>query len=93
MRVELKKFGVVLTSRPAGKEAYLSARAYLLPKNEDEKIELDFSGVAVLSPSWADEFLMPIIEKYGKKVKLKNTDNSSVRATLQILEEIHKFKF
>lgn len=93
MKIELKKFGNVLTSRPSGREAYLAARAYLLPKNDDENIEINFSGVDVLSPSWADEFLIPIQEKYGDKVILQNTQNPSVRATLEILEEIHKYKF
>ena len=57
MKIELKKFGNILTSRPAGKEAYLGARAYLLPKDKNETVEIDFSGVDVLSPSWADEFI------------------------------------
>lgn len=93
MKIELKKFGNVLTSRPSGREAYLVARAYLLPKNDDENIEIDFSGVDVFSPSWGDEFLIPIQKKYGDKAILQNTQNPSVRATLEILEEIHKYKF
>ena len=93
MRVELKKFGTVLISRPAGKEAYLAARAYLLPKNKTEKVEIDFSGVQVLSPSWGDEFLTPLLSRYGKNLKLKNTANSSVKATLEILEETNGIKF
>ena len=37
MKIELKKFGNILISRPAGREAYLAASAYLLKdidKNE-----------------------------------------------------------
>lgn len=30
MRIELKKFGDVLTSRPAGREAYLAMQAYTI---------------------------------------------------------------
>jgi hypothetical protein len=29
MRIELKKFGEILVSRPAGREAYLAMSAYL----------------------------------------------------------------
>jgi len=90
MRIELKKFGTVLTSRPAGKEAYLSARAYLLPKDKNEPVEIDFSGVQVLSPSWADEFITPIKNEFGKNLILLPSDNSSVKASLEMLEEQHK---
>lgn len=89
MRIELKKFGAVLISRPAGKEAYLSARAYLLPKDKNEKVEIDFFGVQVLSPSWADEFITPIKKDFGDNLKLIPSDNSSVKASLEILKEQH----
>ena len=85
MKIELKKFGNILTSRPAGKEAYLSARAYLLPKDKNEIVEIDFSGVDVLSPSWADEFITPIKNEFGKNLILLPSQNSSVKATLEML--------
>lgn len=87
MKIELKKFGTVLTSRPAGKEAYLSARAYMLPKDKIEKVEIDFSGVQVLSPSWADEFITPIKNELGDNLVLLPSDNSSVKASLEILKQ------
>jgi len=89
MRIELKKFGDILTSRPAGREAYLSARAYLLPKDKNEKVEVDFGGVSVLSPSWADEFLSPIKIDFGENLILLPSDNSSVKATLEMLTNIN----
>lgn len=82
----LKKFGAMLISRPAGREAWLAAQAYSLPKSADS-IVVDFEGVAVLSPSFADEFLTPLLERYGKqRVKFQNTENPSVLATLQTLK-------
>ena len=90
MRIEIKKFGTVLSSRPAGKEAYLSARAYMLPKDKNEKVEIDFSGIQVLSPSWADEFLTPIKNEFGANFILLPSDNSSVKASLEILEQQYK---
>ena len=92
MRIELKKFGEVLTSRPGGKEAYLSAKAYLLPKEKQEKIEISFEGVKVLSPSWADEFLTPIKNEFGDRAEFLATDNLSVKASLDILGEQHGTK-
>ena len=93
MKIELKKFGEILTSRPAGREAYLVARAYLLPKNDKENIEIDFSGVKVLSPSWADEFLTHIKKKYGDRIFLKNVSNPSVSLTIKLLQEVNNYKF
>lgn len=90
MKITLQKFGEFLTSRPAGKDAYLSAKAYLLPKNQDEEITVDFEGVKVLSPSWADEFITRMQEDFPGKVSFRNTDNPSVKATLDILEQFSK---
>lgn len=86
MKIELKKFGTVLTSRPSGKEAYLAAKAYSLPKDSEEKIEVDFSGVQVLTPSWADEFITPLIYDFPGQVTLLPTDNASVKAALEIIQ-------
>ncbi len=87
MLIELKKFGEVLTSRPAGREAYLAMQAYTLKGlNKNELIEIDFSGVKVLAPSWADEVITKLAENF-KNVKLLNTENSSVQATLETLRK------
>ncbi|OGH88030.1 MAG: hypothetical protein A3J93_02560 [Candidatus Magasanikbacteria bacterium RIFOXYC2_FULL_42_28] len=88
MRIELKKFGNNLSSRPAGKEAYLSARAYILPKDKNEKVEIDFTGVDVLTPSWADEFLTPIKKEFGDNLVLLPSNNVTIKSTLEFLEEI-----
>lgn len=87
MRITIKKFGDILTSRPAGKEAYLSARAYILPKEVGEEIILDFEGVKVLAPSWGDEFISKVMEDYPGNVSFEHTDNLSVQATLEILKK------
>ena len=54
MRIDVSKFGKTLISRPAGRDAFLSARAYNVPKDSTDVIELDFGQVQVLTPSWAD---------------------------------------
>ncbi len=86
MTIEIKKFGDVLISRPAGKEAWLAFQPVLREASEEEEIVVDFSGVDVLTPSWADEFLTPLREKFEDRVRLENTENASVQATLKILE-------
>jgi len=87
MTIQLKKFGTTLVSRPSGKEAWLAFQPTLNQSAPMGEIIVDFDGVIVLTPSWADEFLTPLKEKFEDKVKLHNIDNPSVKATLSILEK------
>lgn len=92
MRVELKKFGEILVSRPAGREAFLAMSAYLTKGlAEDETVEIDFSGVKVLTPSWADEVITKIARDF-KNIKLVNTTNVTVKATLKTLSEYSELR-
>ena len=92
MIIHLKKFGTTLISRPSGKEALLAYTHTLDQINLKEQITINFDGVIVLTPSWADEFLTPICKRFGKRVNLQNTDNPSVKATLSILNFFQDFK-
>ena len=92
MRIELKKFGKVLISRPAGREAYLAMSAYLTKDlDKNEAIEIDFEGVKVLTPSWAGEVIVNIAKDF-KNIKLLNAENSTVQATLKTLREYEGLK-
>ena len=83
MIIELKKFGDILTSREAGREALSAFLPTLNSLDENEKITIDFQGVSVLTPSWADEFMRPILKKYANKISLINDTNPSVQAALR----------
>lgn len=86
MKIELKKFGQLLISRPAGKEAWLAAKAYTLSDLDDsEKIEVDFNDVLVLTPSWADEFLTPLLKTYPQRVSFLPSTNQTVTDSLDII--------
>jgi len=88
MIIKLNKFGLILCGRPAGKEAWLAAQAYTLSdKKPNEKIEVDFTGVQVLTPSWADEFLTQLKKTYPNDVALLPSDNPTVKAALEVIEE------
>ncbi len=87
MRIQVNKFGATLVSRPSGKEAWLAFQPTLNEIPENEEVIVDFEGVVVLTPSWADEFLSPLYERFKDKVKLQNTDNPSVTASLEILKK------
>ena len=84
MRIELKKFGKVLTSRPTGKEAFAAIRPIVDPNVK--MVEIDFSDIISLSPSWGDEFFTALKNMYGDRVKYLPTDNPSVIETLKIIE-------
>lgn len=87
MKLELSKFGNILSSRPSGRDAWLSAQAYLFDKlKPKEKIEVDFSNVSVLSPSWAEEFLTQLKKTYSGRVVFLPSDNPSVKASLEMVE-------
>lgn len=88
MKIELKKFGDLLTSRQDGKEALAAIEPQLQTVTEDATIELDFTGVITLTPSWADEFVTKLVARFGDRVSLLNTENPSVVATLSILKKL-----
>lgn len=86
MKIELRKYGKILTSRPAGREAAMAMKAYFDLK-PDDKIELDFSGVVSVGPSWLDEVLMFLREEYGSdRVVCLPSNNSSVIESLKVID-------
>lgn len=93
MNIALQKFGTTLISRQTGREAFAALQSSIKDISTSENIEIDFNGVITFSPSWGDEFLTPLLREYGDKLILKNTQNLSVQATLEILEQINKRKF
>jgi hypothetical protein len=93
MKLQLDKFGKTLISRELGREAFKAFQATLNDLSKDEELEINFSGVFTLSPSWADEFLTPILNLIGNRLVLLSSDNLSVLATLRILKEANKQNF
>lgn len=93
MTIHIIKFGSVLTSRQAGKEAYAAFLPTLASLNDKESILVDFDGVITFSPSWGDEFLTPLQNTFGNRVTLKNISNPSVSLTITTLERINGSNF
>src|SRR3989344_6239456 len=93
MKLQLEKFGKTLLSRELGSEAFKAFQPTLHKLSNDEGLEIDFSGVLTLSPSWADEFLSPLLDQLGDRLMLLSSDNLSVHATLRILREVNKRPF
>jgi hypothetical protein len=93
MTIFLKKFGTTLTGRQFGKESFSAFLPSLKRVKNDEMVEIDFEGVITFTPSWGDEFLSPLLNRFKNKLVLKNTENPSVQATLKMLEKVHNTKF
>jgi len=75
-------------SRPAGREAFLMAKAYVFKEiKENDDIILDFDGIKVLAPSWADEFISGIKTEYTNKIEYLNIENPTVKASLKTVLE------
>ncbi|MDR1230633.1 MAG: STAS-like domain-containing protein [Spirochaetaceae bacterium] len=84
MNIEINNFGENLLNRPAGREAFLMARAYVLRNIAlSEEIVLDFDKIKVMTPSWLDEFITGIKSEYNNGLKYINTENPSVSASLK----------
>lgn len=92
MIIQLKKFGDILVSRDAGKEALAAFRPTLEALAPKEKILIDFSGVFALSPGWACEFILALKNEYGTTVELLPTDNAAANATIQFLDQTREAK-
>src|SRR3989338_6154857 len=85
MIIKLYKFGDLLISRPAGREAYLSAKAYLFTKTP-QIIEFDFEQVKVLTPSWIDEFITLLKKEYPQvKIEFRKSNNPTVISSLKVI--------
>jgi hypothetical protein len=84
MEIKVSNFGDILMSRPAGREAFLMAKAYVFKElKTNEVITLDFDEIKVLAPSWADEFLSGLKREFSNEIQYINTENPSVKASLK----------
>ena len=90
MILEMRKFGNVLNSRPAGREAVLRAKQIINGSAGPDVVILDFSGVELLTPSFADEFINGLKQLYEKnEIKLEGyKENKVIQETLAALNFI-----
>jgi hypothetical protein len=85
MKLEIYKFGEILTSRPAGREAALSCLAYESGLRNTKIVLLDFDGVLVMTPSWLSEFVQTLNEK-SIKVGFLESQNPTVTSSIEFIE-------
>ena len=88
MKIDISTLGRSLVSRPLGREAALALMANTLKAlPAAEPIELDFSNVLVLTPSWADEFIAALRTQFSARLKIILGANASVRLALETIGE------
>lgn len=86
MKINMKEYGTILTSRPAGREASLVLLSNLHPE-PGESIELDFNGVISVGPSWLDEVLISLRDRFGRdRIVCLPSGNPSVLQSLKIID-------
>ena len=90
MIIEVKKFGKLLISRPAGKEAASVIISSFKPATNTEPVELDFTDVEVIAPSWLDEVLLALRAVYGDRVKCRDSGNLSLRESLKTINSLNE---
>lgn len=89
MTIYLKKFGTTLNGRQFGRESFAAFEPSLREVKESEQVIVDFEGVITFTPSWGDEFIGRLFDRFGSRLILKSTENPSVQATLLMLEKIY----
>ena len=83
-KIYLKNFGNVLIGRPNGLEAFKGIRSQL---NSGLPVQIDFSDVLTINPSWLDEFVTQLADFNQGKVELLPTNNASVRVALPVIAQ------
>jgi hypothetical protein len=87
MKILIKRFGEILTSRPEGREAALVLLASEL-RVRPPSLELDFEGVLVMTPSWLGEFLLTLESSKISSVQFLNTTNASVKSSIEFTQAV-----
>lgn len=91
MILSMHKFGQKLGFSSSGREAWLAIQPRLRESAPEEEITLDFADVLLLTPSFADEFVTPLMNEYPNPIALEHTnENITVRKTLEFLLETWK---
>lgn len=87
MIIPMSKFGTLLNGRPAAKEVALRIQQMVNGSGKKKGVVLDFSGVEVLTPGFADELLRILRKKYGSEEVMTRNASKPVAETLKFLKK------
>ncbi len=81
----MRKFGTLLNGRTAGMEAAIRLFQIINGMKDNGTITLDFDGVEILTPSFADELINQIKERYKgrKRLEFDNIKTAVIKDTLE----------
>lgn len=85
MNFKINKYGDILTSRPAGREAALSALAYEAELKNSTHLIIDFEGIVVMTPSWLSEFVQTLKEKGILNITFLPSQNPTVTSSIEFI--------
>jgi hypothetical protein len=86
VKIQIAKYGVILTSRPSGRDAALNFIAYSSDAESMIKAVLDFENVDVLTPSWLSEFVQTLKSRGVKEIQFVSCDNPTVSSSIEAIE-------
>jgi len=86
MNISVVKFGEFLMSRPAGREAAQIIVTNFAPSNDAELIELNFSKVKAVGPSWLHEVVLALRHNFKNKIVVNDCGNASVIESLKFVD-------
>jgi hypothetical protein len=84
LNLKIKKFGDILTSRPAGREAALNCLAYDQDIKKSRSVTLDFEGIVAMTPSWLGEFAQTLQEN-EIKITFLPSENPTVISSIEFI--------
>lgn len=90
---DFSQFGPILSGRDEGMNALQRLEQVIASLQENQKLFLDMSKVKVLNPSFADESLTPLMEKYPGRFFITGRIGLAVQRGLEQVESQHHFSF
>ncbi|MFH1192100.1 MAG: STAS-like domain-containing protein [bacterium] len=87
-----QKFGKFLIDRESGKNVYEILKRKIESLEQGEKINMDFSEVVILNPSFCDEVFGNLVNEYPAEVLIKNA-NHAHKVAFETVEETRGVKF
>jgi len=85
MIIKVSRFGDILTSRPEGREAGLVLLSSDL-RNYKSSVDINFTGVEVMTPSWLSEFIKTLTSQGISAVNFIESTNVSVTESIRFIE-------
>jgi len=93
-KIFLKNFGgIYLNGREEGRSAFLALEKEIASLDSEQKLFIDCSEIAVLAPSWCDEFFGEAEEKHSGIMVVDDRIHEGFRKSFNVVAESRKISF